>query len=426
MVIFFVSFPVIKPNGAIMKINKKFIVIFFAVIIIAVVIISLMPGNKENDKPDNKAAEVNYEKLNDVIFPVKVSKAIRGDLVKYVAANGTIKAFDEVDIISNISGTVNDINIYNGKLVNKNDTLICLDNREYQIAIDEAKNKIVEAQINYGFLQKETPNEELNNNGNKEVIDSLKKLIAINEKKFHDRTIKEDEYIKRQNDLDLKLVFTGAKRNEVMLNKSGLASAINQLNRAKLNLEYTLVIAPFNGVIADFNLSRGQRINAGEKLFKLLDILKFKVNVGVLENEIINLRAGNIAEVTINAIPDKTFPGKILFINPIVDPSTKTCQVTIEIINKDNDIKPGMFATVKIQSRIERDKILVLKDALLVRDQRNLVFIANGNLAKWHYVDIGESNDKYIEIKNGVQPGDSVIVQGNYNLAHDAKINVIE
>ncbi len=409
-----------------MKINKKFIVIFFAVIIIAVVIISLMPVNIENDKPDNKAAEVNYEKLNDVIFPVKVAKAVRGDLIKYVTANGTIKAFDEVDIVPNISGTVNYVNIYNGKLVNKNDTLIRLDDREYQIAIDEAQNKIVEAQINYGFLQKEAPNEELNNNGNKDVIDSLKKLIVINEKKFHDRTIKEDEYIKRQNDLELKLIFTGAKRNEVMLNKSGLASAINQLNRAKLNLEYTLVISPFNGVIADFNLSRGQRINAGEKLFKLLDISKFKVNVGVLENEIINLRAGNIAEVTINAIPDKTFPGKILFINPTVDPSTKTCRVTIEIINTDNEIKPGMFATVKIQSRIEHDKILVLKDALLVRDQRNLVFIANGNLAKWHYVDIGEGNDKYIEIKNGVQPGDSVIVQGNYNLAHDAKINVIE
>ncbi len=409
-----------------MKINKKVIVIFFAVMIIALVIISFMPGNKAVNKPDNETTAVNYEKLNDVIFPVKVSKAIRGDLVKYVTANGTIKAFDEVDIVSNISGTVNYINLYNGKYVSKNDTLIRLDDREYQIALDEAKNKIVDAQINYGFLQKEAPNEELNNNGNKNVIDSLKKLIAQNEKRFHDKTIKEEEYIKQQNDLDLKLTFTGAKRNEVILNKSGLASAINQLNRAKLNLEYSAIISPFNGAIADFNYSKGQRINAGEKLFKLLDISKFKVNVGVLESEIINLRTGNSAEVNINAIPNRIFPGKILFINPIIDPSTKTCQVTIEIINNDNEIKPGMFATVKIQSKIEHGKILVLKDALLVRDQRNLVFIAKDNLAKWHYVDIGESNDKYIVMKSGVQAGDSVIVQGNYNLAHDAKINVIE
>ena len=408
-----------------MIINKKVIIVFLAVIIIAVLIISLMPGNSEDKKSKNEAANVNYEKLNDVVFPVKISKAIKGDLVKYVTANGIVKAFEEVDIVSNISGTVNYINIYNGKVVNKYDTLIHLEDREYQYALDEAKNKIVDAQINYGFLRKEAPGEELNNNQNKNEIDSLKKLEALNERRFHDKKIKEDEYVKRQNDLDLKLIFTGAKRNEVMLNKSGLTAAINQLNRAKLNLEYTCITAPFSGVIADFNISTGQRVNAGEKQFKLLDISKFKVNVGVLESEIINVRPGNSAEVTINAIPDKTFPGKILFINPLVDPSTKTCQVTVEIINKDNEIKPGMFASVKIQSRIERDKILVLKDALLVRDQRNLVFITNGNLAKWHYVDIGESNDQYYEIRNGVQPGDSVIVQGNYNLAHDSKIKII-
>ena len=185
-------------------------------------------------------------------------------------------------------------------------------------------------------------------------------------------------------------IITNSTRNTSadlikFLNDNGINSKINAMTTVDATIEYfkekqfrvsVYCIKSILDAFADFNISKGQRINASEKLFKLLDISKFKVNVGVLESEIIN-------------------------------------------------VKPGMFAAVKIQSRIEHDKILVLKDALLVRDQRNLVFVTNGNLAKWHYVDIGESNDQYYEIRNGVQPGDSVIVHGNYNLAHDSKTKII-
>jgi multidrug efflux pump subunit AcrA (membrane-fusion protein) len=84
-----------------------------------------------------------------------------------------------------------------------------------------------------------------------------------------------------------------------------------------------------------------------------------------------------------------------------------------------------MFATVNIETASLKDRILIPKDALLVRDRRNLVFAVEDTLAKWKYVDIGEQNDDYIEVLRGISPGEEVIIEGHYTLAHDAKINVI-
>jgi len=67
----------------------------------------------------------------------------------------------------------------------------------------------------------------------------------------------------------------------------------------------------------------------------------------------------------------------------------------------------------------------VPREALLNRNERDLVFVVQNGLAKWRYVDIGVGNSEYVEILNGVQPGDSVIVEGHYSLGHDVKVNPI-
>jgi multidrug efflux pump subunit AcrA (membrane-fusion protein) len=83
-----------------------------------------------------------------------------------------------------------------------------------------------------------------------------------------------------------------------------------------------------------------------------------------------------------------------------------------------------MYATVEIATRVLKDRLLVPREALLVRDQRNLVFRAENGLAKWCYVDVGEQNEQSIEIRSGIAAGDTIIVDGHYTLAHDARIRV--
>ncbi len=403
-----------------MKIPSKIIFLILGIIALIVLVYALIPSeNKEEEA--KKTSEINYGKLDEVVFNVITKEVIKGDLIKSISANGLVKAFNELDMVSNITGYIDKIYIYEGKPVNKGDLLLKFDDKEYKIAISEAEVNLMNAKIEYGFISREEVQ-----NIDLKTADSIRTKLALLETKLKNKEISEDEYLNTKEKLDLALIFTGAKRDEVLLNKSGMTTALNLLNRARLNFSYTEIIAPFNGVVADFNLVDKQRINAGEKLFKLLDISKLKVEVGILENEIANIKVGNNAEVKLIALPGKTFRGKVININPLIDPETKTCRVTVEIPNSDRIIKPGMFASVNIESEILKNRILIPKEALLVRDKRNLVFTAEDNLAKWHYIQIGEQNDKFIEVIEGVIPGDKVIVEGHYNLAHDSNIKTIE
>ncbi|MBW7843206.1 MAG: efflux RND transporter periplasmic adaptor subunit [Ignavibacteriaceae bacterium] len=401
-----------------MKISLKSVFGVLMVILTITAILILIPAKEDNTKENN--SEINYEKLNDIVFNVKAKEVTTGNLIQSISANGLIKAYRELDIVSNITNYIDKIFVSEGKFVNKDDLLIKFDDREYQIAISEAEVNLMNAKIEYGFYTKEVAQ-----NIDANLADSVKVKLEKLEVMFKENKINKEEYLNTKEKLDLALLFSGAKRDEVLLNKSGMTNAINSSNRAKLNLSYTEIAAPFNGVVADFSLVPKQRITSGEKLFKLLDISRLKVDVGILENEINKVHIGNNAIVRLTALPDKIYYGKVIYINPIIDPEIKTCRVTVEITNSDINIKPGMFASVKIETDILKNRVIIPKEALLVRDKRDLVFVVQNNLAKWQYVNIGQQNDEYIEILNGVSPGDSVIVEGHFNLAHDSNIKSV-
>ena len=93
--------------------------------------------------------------------------------------------------------------------------------------------------------------------------------------------------------------------------------------------------------------------------------------------------------------------------------------------NPGGEIKPGMHTEVEIVAEVHKDRLLVPQEAVLVRTGgRKLVFVAEGGLAKWRYVEIGLENEDYAEILDGIKEGELVLVDGHSTLAHDAKIRV--
>lgn len=400
---------------------KLWIVVISIISVSVIFLMIILFRSSVNEKID-ESANVNYDKLNEVVFDVKTEKVKKGDLILYVNANGLIRASEELDLTSNVSGIISYLNIYEGKHVKKGDLLIGLDDREYEIALNDAIARVTDAKVEYGFLVREYSNDTTINPKAKEYLEQLNKL----EKDYAEGKIDETKYNDLKNELDMKLIFTGAKREEVIQSRSGLTSAINAYKRAKLNYEFTKIKAPFDGVIGDCDLVVGQRIQAGQKLCKLLNNSALKIDVGVLENDIPRINIGKNALIEIPSLSSEKFNGRIIYISPYVDKETKTCKVTVLLQNVSNKIKPGMFANVLLEVDNLKDRILIPKEALLVRDKRTLVFAVENNLAKWKYVKIGKENDQYIEIIDGLKPGEEVIVEGHYTLTHDSKVNVIK
>ncbi len=205
--------------------------------------------------------------------------------------------------------------------------------------------------------------------------------------------------------------------------QTGLKDARIGLRKLELDFAKADVKAPFDGIISGLNVSVGQQVSAGMKLFTIYDLSEILLRTQVLESEVSRLKEGNIAFVRFPSIKEKIYQGNVESIAPIIDKTTRTCEVVVRLIN-DGKIKDGMFADVKIEAEKFDNRIIIYKDAMIVRDGKKLVFAVEEDKAKWQYVKTGMENDKFIEITEGVDDGQNIVIEGNFSLSHDAKVKV--
>lgn len=428
---------------------KQLILIAAAVLLLAVIIwYAFVPSSKPDESskhPDSTSVSTVNSNPGEVVFPVEVAIAHRGDLVKRLSTTGIIRANREVEIVARTAGEIVFVGAQNGEYVKQGDVLVKLDDREYRLAFDRASAGLLSAQIEYRSLS---------TSPYVETADSaalIQKKLKVREKlrdaelRHKEGAISQEQFARMRRDYETELAVYDAQRSDVVATKSGLSQARESYERAKLDLESTQIRAPFPGYVADCDLAPGMRIPMEKVVMKLVDVSTLYVDVEVLESEIGKLRVGRGAEASVSAYPGQAFTGRVSAINPIVDPKSKTVKVTIKLAPdrsvsrftsnispsrsavsrlSSSVLRPGMFCTVRVETGILKSLLLLPKSALLVRDQRTLVFIAQSGLAKWRYVDVGEENERFIEVQSGVSPGDTVIVGGHYTLAHEAKIAI--
>jgi len=386
---------------------------------------------------DSQTASVRYadtlsSSLSDVVFPVEVAVAHRGDLIKRLTTTGTIRAKREVEIVARVGGDITFVAAVNGQFVKKGDVLVEIDDKEYALVFEKARTNLLNAQIDYKTISSYSVIDTVDSLQLHKKLEELEKRFQGIKDLYKAGQESEESLFRAQREHETDLAYLMANRNDVVANRSGLSSARETYERAKLDFDAVRIKAPFNGFVADCDLAAGMKIQQGKTILKLVDLSALFVDVEVLETEIGKIVVGQNAQVVVNAFPKESFQGRIIAINPIVDQKSKTVKVTVELkdgrprqTGKPLVLRPGMFAAVKLEIENFKDRLIIPKEALLVRDQRTLVFVAREGLAKWHYIDVGEENEDFLEIKSGIDVQDTVIVYGHYTLAHDARVKAV-
>ncbi|MDZ7261250.1 MAG: efflux RND transporter periplasmic adaptor subunit, partial [candidate division KSB1 bacterium] len=366
-----------------------------------------------------------------VPLAVEASPARIGDLVRRISATGLTEAIRQVVITPKVGGEIAELPVSEGQFVKKGELLMNLDDREYQLALAEAKDALLDAQVEYGLLLRQGDREtgRQGERGHSRDWEVAKADWEEAQEKYRKGEISDSEYEQARLEWETAQIFSGEKRQELIANKSGLSKALISVKRAELNLSYTEIRAPFSGYVGNLEVEKGQRVSPGQECFKLVDLSQLKVEVGVLESEVGLLQVGRKAVVTFPAYPGEEFHGKVVTINPLVAPESKTCRATVLVENPGGKLKAGMFAYVKLEAQIFKNRFVVPKEAILIRDNRKLLFIVREGLAKWCYVETGLENEELVEITDstfGLKEGELVITSGHYTLTHDAPVKVIE
>jgi membrane fusion protein (multidrug efflux system) len=195
---------------------------------------------------------------------------------------------------------------------------------------------------------------------------------------------------------------------------------------ARLEWTYATIRAPIAGWVSLRHVKTGNMIRANDPAFEITNLDPLRAVLHVPERELAKLSVGQPATLQFDALPGQSFAGRVALIGPVVDPSTGTFRVTVEVRDQSRTIKPGMFGRVHVQYDQREASLLVPKAALVEEDDVVTVFVVPDTLALQRTVTTGYSDGDRVEILEGVTEGDRVVLSGQTALRDSARVEVIQ
>ena len=184
-------------------------------------------------------------------------------------------------------------------------------------------------------------------------------------------------------------------------------------------------LVPVSGVVVEKSVLVGQRVMAGEVLFKIADLSRIWLEGEVFEPDLPAARPGLEVTAEFPALPGEQRTGRITYVYPTLDPETRTGRIRVELSNPNLALKPGMYATIRFRAPV-REALSVPRSAVLATGERTFVFVTDsGGMFTPRNVSIGAATDDRIEILSGLAPGERVVASGTFLLDAESNLGAI-
>jgi HlyD family secretion protein len=347
---------------------------------------------------------------------VTTAAVTRMTIQNSITLNGKVKPVREAEISAKVSGKVSQIYFELGQTVKQGDVLFKLDDRDARLNLEQA-----EAGLNMTrtSLDSSLKTAETNYLDAKRDYERLKRLYDKEIGSKQDLDSAESRYQLAEDTYNsAKLAAQNGTTNaRAQLEKARLAYEI-----AKTQLDYMVMRAPISGIIATKDLKIGQYVGASVTVATLADLSALTVETNVPEAQINRIKLGDQVEVSVKSISEQPFTGKIYAIAPAVDSTTLNYPVKIQVVNPQNQLKSGMFATVKL-TLDQAERVLAVPLAALGEEAgRKYVFTVNRGVAVKRMIKTGLSDDQMVQVIEGLSENEAVAVKGLDQLKAGSKV----
>jgi HlyD family secretion protein len=419
---------------------------------------------------------------NKGVVTVQTAKVAKQDsLVSVVTASGEVKPTTYTNVTAQGFGRITEILVKEGDHIKKGDRLLLQENvqanadvQAQSASINASESGVQAAEASYKAAQADLIQQQAN-------LEKANLDYDRGQGLFKDGLIPKQDFDQRKTSYDATVAAVESSRARVLSLKAQLEMTRAQLNQSKAVLVHTKDIlskttytSPINGIVSYLPVRLGEYVvpgiqNAnGSFLMTLSDMSVVTSEVKVDETDIVNVRIGQDADVTIDAVPGKVFKGKVTEIGSQAvlrssglattqtttsNQEAKDFKVVVTLQNPPDNVRPGLSTTAKIKTAEKKDVVAIPIQALAVRSRKDLeeaaknakkngsvtlaappppaagdpkkdevqgVFVVNGKKAAFRPVETGISGITDIEITKGLQAGDEIVV-GSYKALRTLK-----
>lgn len=414
---------------------------------------------------------VNQSQKN--VVTVQTGKVLKQDISSLVTASGQIKPKTLVNVGANAMGRITHLFVKEGEKVKKNQVLAQLENVQSAADVELNRASLVSAQRDAVAAQAALNLADAQSKSSAADLERSKLDYERYQGLYKDQLVAKADYDTKKAAYEVAQATHAQDIARIAQNQAQLDSANGRITQARASLtrvddilSKTTYNAPFDGTVTNLPVHEGETVvmgiqnSPGSTLMTVADMSVITAEVQVDETDIVNVKLGQSADVTIDAMPNQTFKGTVTEIgdNAIIrstgvstsqsttgNQEAKDFKVVVTLTNPPDNLRPGLSATAKITTGSEHDAVAIPIQALTMRDKNDLqaekdkkagksvsktapvtptkkenndiqgVFVVKNNKAEFHEVVTGLTGSTEIQVKSGLEPGDEIIT-GSYKV----------
>lgn len=348
----------------------------------------LVAGCSDNSPAESAAATESEAPSSGRIVRVETITLVPQTFEEFIRLTGAVESSNDAVITAQASGTVQSIADL-GSRVNAGDHLARLDSRlaEAALAQAEANRMAAESAVRLAVA----------------TFDRQERLYA-------------DSILSALEFEDIR-----ARRDQA---RASLRQAEAAESQARRQLEFATIQAPFSGRVEAHLINEGENVAPGTPILRLVSTNRVVISAGVPERYANDIEVGTPVRLGFTSYGGEYRTSRVQFASSVIDPSTRTFTIEVELDNRDGTLKPAMIADLFVTRSVLKEQIVVPQTAILRDELGFSVYVSNNNVAERRDVTVGPSNDGQTVITTGLEPGDVLIVAGQSNVTNGDSVTV--
>jgi RND family efflux transporter MFP subunit len=399
--------------------------------LLALVVLNAACGNSSKAQSNRQQAEATATPES---VEIATAPAIGRQLPRYIEATGSLAADVSTDVAPTVGGKVVGVGFDLGSFVRQGQALVRLDAGDAQLRLEQSQAALqqalsnvrqAEARINLRPDQPFDPTRVAEVQASKAALDLAEKQLARFERLLESGDVSRAAYDQQRAQRDqLREQYNAALAQArqsyaaVQTARAAAGAARVQVEQAQKGVRDVVVYAPISGFVAEKNADLGEYVSTASKVATIVRTDPLRVRIDIPEQDIARVGAGQPVSVAVSAYLDRNFAGRVVRVSPNVSAASRTLTIEAEVSNPEGLLKPGQFATVRVQLPQSDPAVLVPARAVRTEGTTSRVFVVRDGVVEERLVALGRREGDLIEVRGNLA-ADELVATSNLELLSD-------